>query len=281
MGISGGVDSALTLAAAIKPELVVLCDVNSHAINYLQYRLELTRQFSNPIDYLRHLFPAKIPVGKLLKIKRREQLYDMISGEKFGIFDRSMPVDWKKVRKGIANIESAPIFNTSVATEQLITEIMLKNGWLHKRDDKRISADADLYTFLHGLVQPGSWLFLKDPKDFLWVKKAWAEGRIKFAKLPIQLLDRSRLFSELKDSRCPPVTHFYLGNLHEYLPDSDFHRMIEILRTLPSAEGMDVIYGGLGLATVKLGTHKTQTIENAPDIRDTPWMAPRSPPLIG
>ena len=168
---------------------------------------------------------------------------------------------------------------TGVPIEDVVIAAVKNRNWIHDETDPRIRPDAQLYTFLNNVVHPASWLYLKDPTNYKWIKDAYAGGKIKFAQIPAQLLNQSPLYKILANPQNPQVDNFYLGNLNEYLGDKDFSRLTANLRALPGSSDMNVIYGSVPLQMVKLGSENSQGIEQAPGIRDDPWMAGRSPDI--
>lgn len=276
MGISGGVDSTLTLLAAAKPDLAILIDTNPHALNYLQYRLQLTTKNLQPTEYLDHVFPGKLPLKQIIKAPNREALYDLINGHNLFGLDKRMRTDWTKVFQGIAQMQTTDFIPTGVSIEDVTRAAIKKLGIINDPIDVRITPNADLYTFLHSVVQSKSWLYMKDPTNYLWIRDAWVSGKIKIAQLPAQLMDQSPLQRVLEDKLCPPVHNFYIGNLNEYLSDKDFRKWTANLRLLPHAKDMNIIYGSIPLNQAKLGEENGKGIETAPNIRKKPWMTNRS-----
>ena len=281
LGVSGGVDSALSHAAISHPELTVLFDTNPHAINYLHYRLEMTRYHDDPSNYLQSIFPGKLDLHALKKAKSRDDLYKLLDGENFLGTSKRMKSNFSKVRAGIARVGDISYLPTGVPIEDVIEQsTSRKHSWVkNATQPDRVQPDWVLYSFLENILSNSDfWLSLKDKKNYTWIKNAYAHGRIKFAQMPLQLLDNNPLFETLKDDSCPPVNTLYMSNANEYISDKDFSRLLGALRSLPGTKDMNVIYSASPPEIAKLG-EVGMGIEKAARIRDFPWMADRSPDI--
>ena len=149
MAYREGVDSALSYATIAQPELLVLFDTNPHVINYLHYRLEMTRYFQEPSDYLQSIFPGMLNFPSLLKAKSRIDISKLIDGE--DLFGRSkrMKGGFEKIDAGVARIGDVSYLGTGVSIKKVIMESVInKHRWLETTSSPdRINPDGVLYSF--------------------------------------------------------------------------------------------------------------------------------------